>query len=53
MRQVLFNICKKYLHNYTYRVIIMQNHSKIIHGLHPHSHTFKRMGGGPGIQENL
>ena len=27
---------KKYLHNYTYRVIIMQNYSKNIHDFHPH-----------------
>ena len=29
------NICKKSLHNYTYRVIIMQNYSKNIHDLYP------------------
>ena len=27
---------KKHLHNYTYRVIIMQNYSKNIHDFHPH-----------------
>ena len=53
---------KKYLHNYAYRVIIMQNYSKIftvsirtpqIHGLHPHPTNSRRVGDEPGIQNNL
>ena len=57
---------KKYLHNYTYRVIIMQNYSKNIHDFHPHpgycpriaqtvTHptNSRRMGDEPGIQNNL
>ena len=44
---------KKYLHNYTYRVIIMQNYSKNIHGLHPHPTNSRRVEDEPGIQNNL